>query len=157
MWISAFPEFSQFPAKNVATSYTLLGFVFSCVAVSSCSLIRRKSDGFSNFSDDYRTVYLSESDFDVRFGMWKLETEAEGCVDYDYYSNFVEVDAAVEVARAFGVMSALFGGIVLITMFIGFFLVYPIVLWRVIMSSLFVIAIFQLLTLSFLNQICVRI
>jgi len=84
--------------------------------------------------------------------MWKFETDATGCVDYDDYSYLGEIDAAVEAARAFGVMSALFGGVVLVTMFIGLFLVYPMVIWRVIMSFLFVIAIFQLLTLSFFGS-----
>ena len=153
MWISAFPELKLSLRRIVATSCTLLGFVFSCVAVSSCSFVGRKSDGASVLFDDYAAVYLPESDFDVRFGMWKFELAGgTSCLDYDDYSYLVEVDAAVEVARAFGVMSALFGGIVLVTMLIGLFLVFPIVLWRVIMSFLFVIAIFQLLTLSFFGS-----
>jgi len=153
LWIFVFPKLSPFLRRIVATSCTLLGFIFSCVAVSSCAFVGRKSDGISSFyNDDYYYGHLTESDFDVRFGMWKFETEATGCVDYDDYSYLVEVDAAVEAARAFGVMSAIFGGIVLVTMFIGLFLVYPMVLWRVIMSFLFVIAILQLLTLSFFGS-----
>ena len=81
----------------------------------------------------------------------EFETDAMGCLDYDDYSHLDEVDAPV-VAKAFGVMSALFGGVILVTMFIGLFLVYPMVLWRVIMNFLFVIAICQLLTLSFFGS-----
>lgn len=131
-----------------ATGFTLLAFILSIVAVSSCAFVGRALNDLSTLDDGY----------DVTFGMWKLKLDLLGCIDYDDFGSppLFEVDAAVEAARAFGVLASLLGGIVLLVMSIGHFFVLPLILWRIILSFLFVIAFFQILTMSFFgSDLCV--
>ena len=108
-----------------------------------------------SLSDDfYSSVYDSSFDLDITFGMWRMNFGSAGCIDYDESGNppLFEVDAAVEAARAFGILASLLGGIVLVAMIIGHLLVFPLILWRIILSFLFVIAFFQILTMSFFGS-----
>lgn len=126
-----------------ATVFTLLAFILSTVAVSSCAFVGRALSDFASTTID------DTYDLDVTFGMWRTHF-ITGCIDYDDTS--FEVDEAVEAARAFGVLASLLGGIVLVAMIIGHLLVFPLVLWRIILSFLFVIAFFQILTMSFFGS-----
>ena len=85
--------------------------------------------------EDYST------DNEFTSGLFQAETNGD-CEDVE------EPGSGQEAAQAFGVICSLFGAIVLVIMTLGLFLPLPIVVWRIVSITLFVLAPFQLFTFS---------
>ena len=85
--------------------------------------------------EDYST------DNEFTSGLFQAGTNGD-CEDVE------EPGSGQEAAQAFGVICSLFGAIVLVIMTLGLFLPLPIVVWRIVSITLFVLAPFQLFTFS---------
>ena len=117
-------------------SVTFVAWIFSVVAVSSCEFMVRP--------------YKSNSDYDFYVGLFGIKGPDNDCESWSDWNN-VKEDSAIDAGRAFGVITSLFGSIVMVVMFVGFFIAYPLVVWKVVMIVLYVLCVFQIITLSALG------
>ena len=106
----------------------MLAWIFSIVAVAVCDFMVVEPDNFS-------------SDNEVTLGLFKGGVNGD-CEDVE------DPGSGQEAAQAFGVICSLFGAIVLVIMTLGLFFPLPVVVWRIVTVTLFVLAPFQLFTFS---------
>jgi len=83
-------------------------------------------------------------------GLFEGKGTGDDCESFDDIG--VDADSAIKAGQAFAVMTSLFGGFILIGMIVSIFVRFPPILWRIMMIALFVLAPFQLFTLSALGS-----
>ena len=118
---------------RISSPIAFLAWVLSIVACSSCAYMYITAS--SNYSVD-----------NYYFGLFELNGYGSEC--FEYSDAGYDEDGALKAGQAFAVLTALIGSFLLISIVLGFFLKFPIWLWRVILISEFVIAGFAILSLS---------
>jgi len=118
-----------FALQIAALSVVGVGWIFSIVAVGTCEFAERK--GKNGYSD-------------VQGGLFSYNDDG----DCKEWPSDASLDSAFEAAQAFGVMACLFGSLVLAAMVVSLFVRFPRWAWITLMSILFAVAPFQLITLS---------
>ena len=123
-----------------ALGFAFLSWILSIVACASCSYMVRKaqSGGYYSYPDR-------------NYGLFKVEVDDGKCYPWDDFYD-VEDDSAVDAGRAFAVMTALFGSFILVLFVVGLFFNFPVMVWRAVMITEFVVAAFSLFSLSALES-----
>ena len=118
-----------------------IAFIMSAVAVGACNFMKADLSDYvsdvtpkADFYDDVSDVTPSYNYFDyssgsssteylytLNFGLFKAAGALGICLDY----TGVELSASIKAAQAFGVLSALFGGILMIACFVMLFVKFP--------------------------------
>mmetsp|Transcript_19020 Transcript_19020/g.28287 ORF Transcript_19020/g.28287 Transcript_19020/m.28287 type:complete len:224 (-) Transcript_19020:218-889(-) len=115
----------------------LLAWIFAVSAAGVCDFMARVPD------DDYDGV----DPFLV--GLFEGKGTGDDCESFDDLD--IDADGAIKAGQAFAVITSLFGGFILIGMIVSIFIRFPPILWRIMMIAVFVLAPFQLFTLSALG------
>lgn len=125
-----------------ALGFAFLSWILSIVACASCSYMVREaqSGGYYSYPDG-------------NYGLFRVEADDGKCYPWDDFS--IEDDSAVDAGRAFAVMTALFGSFILVLFVVGLFFNFPVMVWRTVMITEFVVAAFSLFSLSALGtEVC---